>query len=405
MAKNKKLRGMIYLAFAFLVFAALSISQSNLPLAEAKRGKGSTTQKQLETRKKECAAQLEKIRGMLKEVREQKADMQEVVQKVDADLDDAVETLNETKREEQVLIVQHERLKDDLDAATEDFKEHLSRYRVRVIAFYMNGDVSNLEILLRSKNFSDFISRMHYLRLLADRDKQVLQELRDKRKAIETKKQAVARKKQEVAINVEMQTLDKVQIQSILEEKRSALGEIEKNEDLLIQQEQQLELEINQIQKDIQRMIEEAIKLSKSKTLAPTFSGSFNNPMCDGSWHVTSGYGPRKRPKSGASAFHKGIDLRAGYGQNICAVASGTVIFAGYKGGYGNTVMIAHSRDLVTLYGHGKGFPGGIRKGATVKQGDVILFADSTGTSTGNHLHFSVFKNSVASNPMNYFNR
>ena len=360
--------------------------------------------KELERQKKNNRAQLAQIRSELKKLRMRKGDMQKIVAQVDREVDQATSRLNQIRREEAIIRAQHERLASELEIASEDFREHRDRYRIRLVAYYKAGDVSYLEILLQSSNFSDFISRMHYLRVLASRDKAMVSELRDKRDTLDLKKTAVAKKQQEVAINREMQELEAAQIKSIQEEKRRQLKAIEADEDALEARERILEQETARIEKQIDRMIAEAMRKSGgAKNLAPTFSGSFGNPMCNGSWRVTSNWGPRRSPTRGASSWHKGIDLGAGYGQSICSVAAGTVIFVGRKGGYGKTVMVAHSRDLVTLYAHGQGFPAGMASGVTVRKGQVIMYADSTGVSTGNHLHFSVFKNNVAVNPMNYF--
>jgi len=94
--------------------------------------------------------------------------------------------------------------------------------------------------------------------------------------------------------------------------------------------------------------------------------------------------------------------MAAPKGTTIMAAANGVVIFAGYSNGFGNTVMIKHSSEITTLYGHIR--EGGIKVsvGQSVSKGQKIAEVGSTGRSTGNHVHFTVYKNDVAVNPMPY---
>lgn len=92
---------------------------------------------------------------------------------------------------------------------------------------------------------------------------------------------------------------------------------------------------------------------------------------------------------------HHGIDYAAPYGTPVYAVADGEVIFAGWKGGYGNFVKIKHKNGYITGYGHLRRIASFIRKGKRVKQGEIIGFVGSTGLSTGPHLHFELTKNGI----------
>jgi len=98
--------------------------------------------------------------------------------------------------------------------------------------------------------------------------------------------------------------------------------------------------------------------------------------------------------------LHTGIDIAAPSGAKIVAAGAGTVIFAGYNGGYGNCTMIDHGNGLVTLYGHQKRIV--VSKGARVSAGTTIGYVGSTGMSTGAHLHFEVRVNGTPTNPQNY---
>ena len=109
---------------------------------------------------------------------------------------------------------------------------------------------------------------------------------------------------------------------------------------------------------------------------------------------LSSGYGMRH------GRMHQGIDLTRDRGKNIVAAASGVVIFAGNKKGFGKTIIIDHGDGMNTLYAHSEKLY--VSKGDTVKQGDLISKMGSTGKSTGIHLHFEVRKNGQPQNPLRY---
>lgn len=103
---------------------------------------------------------------------------------------------------------------------------------------------------------------------------------------------------------------------------------------------------------------------------------------------VTSEYGWRLHPRDRVWRLHSGMDYAADFGEPVRAAAIGKVVFAGWKGGYGNTVIIAHGNDLESLYAHNEKLL--VKVGAKVGPGTVIAEAGSTGNSTGPHIHFEL---------------
>jgi len=115
---------------------------------------------------------------------------------------------------------------------------------------------------------------------------------------------------------------------------------------------------------------------------------------------ITSGFGNRRDPIIGKSAFHAGIDLSLKTGTPVYAAGSGTVIRAGRNGGYGNLVEIRHSNGLTTRYAHLSRIY--VKKGQKIVAGTKIAASGSTGRSTGPHLHYEVRHDKKAVNPMTY---
>lgn len=112
---------------------------------------------------------------------------------------------------------------------------------------------------------------------------------------------------------------------------------------------------------------------------------------------ISSGFGYRRDPFTGAGAMHAGLDFRGPVGAPIYAAAKGRIIFAGVKSGYGNCIEISHGNGLVTRYAHMSAFRA--RVGQDVAAGTVIGAIGNTGRSTGPHLHFEVRINDRAVNP------
>ncbi len=112
---------------------------------------------------------------------------------------------------------------------------------------------------------------------------------------------------------------------------------------------------------------------------------------------ISSGFGYRRDPFTGAGAMHAGLDFRGPIGSPIHAAAKGVISFVGQKSGYGNCIEVSHGSGLMTRYAHMSAFHA--RLGQEVAAGDVIGAIGSTGRSTGPHLHFEVRINDRAVNP------
>lgn len=121
--------------------------------------------------------------------------------------------------------------------------------------------------------------------------------------------------------------------------------------------------------------------------LVYTGNGIFAWPV-PSSNRITSDYGWRSSPIFGGSEFHKGIDIGASGGAAIVAADSGVVLLSYYSSSFGNTVVVNHGSDIMTLYAHMSSRA--VSAGQTVARGQTLGGVGSTGWSTGNHLHFQV---------------
>lgn len=105
---------------------------------------------------------------------------------------------------------------------------------------------------------------------------------------------------------------------------------------------------------------------------------------------ITSGVGMRIDPIDGVLRHHNGIDIAVPEGTPVKAVADGSVIYSGLRSGYGWTVLLEHAGGMITLHGHNS--RNMVEQGQTVKKGETIALAGSTGRSTGPHVHFEAWQ-------------
>jgi murein DD-endopeptidase MepM/ murein hydrolase activator NlpD len=119
-----------------------------------------------------------------------------------------------------------------------------------------------------------------------------------------------------------------------------------------------------------------------------------------GGFDRSSGFGARVDPFTRRYAFHPGIDFAGPWGSLVWATAPGKVVFAGYRGGYGNMVEIDHGYGLHTRYGHLSKIT--VRNGARIDKGGNLGRIGSTGRSTGPHVHYEVWYDNVLKNPNNF---
>ncbi len=126
---------------------------------------------------------------------------------------------------------------------------------------------------------------------------------------------------------------------------------------------------------------------------------AFIDPVDTGFY--TSMFGERVNPIFGEGyEFHNGIDIATHHGTPIKSVRDGIVFFTGWRDGYGNTIIVQHYDGYTTFYAHcAKMF---VKEGQWIKQGEVIGSVGSTGRSTGNHLHYTVYRHGQTLNPIKY---
>ncbi|MGE5418000.1 MAG: murein hydrolase activator EnvC family protein [Acidobacteriota bacterium] len=306
--------------------------------------------------------------------------------------------VNKTQKEIKTLTNKENQVQNHIELTAKDISKSENHLAVRtqvlksrLVRVYQAGDVSYLEVLLSSSSFTDLLTRWDYLNEIFLQDRSLINMITAERNTLKKKKVDLQVTKQNLQ-NIKSEKKEKQQVlEQKTDEKKVTLESIEKQRKLYEKALRELEEDSQQIEKIIQRL-----QSSSGKALG---TGHMGWP-CPGRYNITSDYGMRFHPILHQYRMHTGVDIGAPYGAKIVAADSGTVIYRGYMGGYGNVIIIDHGKGTSTLYAHQSSFSVG--SGANVVKGQQIGKVGSTGWSTGPHLHFEVRRNGTPVNPHGY---
>ncbi len=253
------------------------------------------------------------------------------------------------------------------------------------------------DMLLKSQNLNEFLDRRRHMKLLYQADHKILVSLQAESNRINQQKIQVETQKNQIALITQQLLAQKTQYEAQLTAQQQLMERLKTDKQALEAAQGQLAID----SRNISILIRREVSASNKATFPHTGVFSNGSLMFPSEAEITSGFGWRRHPILHSLRFHAGIDFGASYGSTVRAAEGGKVIFAGWYGGYGNTVIINHGGGITTLYGHTSKLY--VSQGKTVQPGDAIAAVGSTGLSTGPHLHFEVRKDGEPVDPMAYF--
>ena len=315
------------------------------------------------------------------------------------ELETLSQEISDKQAEVQLLELQEIELNkyiNDTESKLSDLKEKYNlqdeALKTRLFTMYKFGKVKYLDVLLHSRNLSEFLSNYYYIEMIAQTDTNLLKAVEEKRDEIQKLMNELEDHKKQISSSRE----EKEKIQIALSNMK-----IIKDKKVTELNEKELELhdELEIYRAQVQQVENEIKKLALLSVNSNYVGGTMSWPV-PGYTRVSSAFGMRTHPITGVYKLHTGMDIAAPMGASFVASNEGIVVKAEMNGAYGNMVMVDHGGGVSTLYAHGSQIL--VKVGQTVKKGDEVLKVGSTGYSTGPHAHFEIRINGQYVNPIDY---
>ncbi len=272
----------------------------------------------------------------------------------------------------------------------------------RLVSIYEGEDPTTLDVVLEASSFSEALDQIDYLKSIAAQDRTVVRHVtgaRDHMKALKARTGKTKERVTAITRVVQIRTDQQRAVRDRLLASQEGLSAARSTKrDNLTEAHEDAEQYEGKAEDLLKVSAQLAARINSAQSVTYSSSSSDSSPSASGlvwpvSGPVVSGYGWRW------GRMHEGIDIAAGYGTPIRASAAGTVIYAGWMGGYGNLIIIDHGGGLATAYAHQSSFAVG---GGSVSQGQTIGYVGCTGHCFGPHVHFEVRSNGAAVDPLGY---
>lgn len=338
------------------------------------------------------------LSDQLQEARDAQAELEKQIESIQSDKSKALEEKalldrqNDKLRSEISLLQQQsDETQTRITELTQKEQEQYELFCRQVREEEERGTVSYWSVLFKASSFTDLLARMDFVNEVMDYDRQVISDLQTTRRQLTEDKAALEQQKSELESS-------QTKLQQQVDAASTLIREYEETE-------AGHQAMLDEAAEDEAR-IQALIRQQQSGGSSGGGGSSGSNSGVDGYiWPtnntrvVTSPYGERWCPFHGYES-HNGADIDAARGSAVLAAKSGRVIQAGWNGGYGISVMIAHDDGITTLYGHMDGCS--VSVGQTVSQGETIGICGNTGNSSGAHIHYTMYKNGGTIDPLPY---
>lgn len=338
------------------------------------------------------------LSDQLQEARDAQAELEKQIEAIQSDKSKALEEKalldrqnDKLRAEISLLQQQSDETQTRITELTQKEQEQYELFCRQVREEEERGTVSYWSVLFKASSFTDLLARMDFVNEVMDYDRQVISDLQTTRRQLTEDKAALEQQKSEMESS-------QTKLQQQVDAASTLIREYEETE-------AGHQAMLDEAAEDEAR-IQALIRQQQSGGSSGGGGGSGSNSGVDGYiWPtnntrvVTSPYGERWCPFHGYES-HNGADIDAARGSAVLAAKSGRVIQAGWNGGYGISVMIAHDDGITTLYGHMDGCS--VSVGQTVSQGETIGICGNTGNSSGAHIHYTMYKNGGTIDPLPY---
>lgn len=347
---------------------------------------------ELQEQSNQLTQALDESNNRLQAVQEQLSTNMQELQDLDNQIAQSQEELNTINTDINDLMNQIKENEEKLSKTQAEFDKIQGLLDARIVKMYETPKFEFLQVILASKNVTEMLSTYYAMKELAEYDKQLLDTVKKQKEDIETTKKILAEKKKQVVTNKQSQ---QKKAQVLANTKKMRQYYISK----LSTEEQELQAKIDEYNGQV-NAIEAEIKLMALNSISADYIGGAMTWPIPGYTTITSEYGMRVHPITGAYKLHTGTDIGAPMGADFVSAAKGVVVKATYNAAYGNMVIIDHGGGVQTLYAHGSEIL--VQVGQEVEAGTPVLKVGTTGYSTGPHAHFEIRINGQTVNPLEY---
>ncbi len=336
----------------------------------------------------------------IESIKDLKEDEEEYVKALDGKLEEYALELYNLGLDIATKEAEIEQAELDIDKAEEDIALQYADMKLRIQYMYENGEISDLQMIFDSENMADMLNRAEYINKITEYDRDMLIKLKNTKEALELTKAELESQREEL-LTLKADAEDRyASTEALIADKETVIQTYEGHIN-------ESEMSAEEIQKEIEeqeKLIAELEEIERQRELANTqimYDGGKMMWPLPGYTKLSDDYGMRNDPFGGpGQKMHNGIDIPAPSGTPIIAAYDGQVAWSYYNWSAGNWVGIDHGDGLYTVYMHMSAML--VSEGQYVKKGDVIGLVGTTGSSTGNHLHFAVRLDGSYVNPHNY---
>ena len=314
--------------------------------------------------------------------------------------------LRKLQRRKQALGAQLEVTRANLERSIATLEAQRARLRARLRGMYMTGPARELEYLLSTSSFAQLVTRWDFLNMVAQQDRILLEDVREQKEAVEADQHALESNLTEVQVNAQKTTKESAKLSQLRQQKATTVKSIQSERQAYEAAATELERTARRIQSLLaqleRRRREEAEKARTEGRNPQPYSGDFARGLGQLEWpvrgEVVTRFGIETHPRFGTQIRNDGIDIAAGIGTPVKAVAKGRVDFANddYEG-MGGMIVLNHGDGFFTLYGHLDAVL--VSSGQEVLPGATIGRVGDAGSLKGPILHFEVRKGSSPQNP------
>jgi murein DD-endopeptidase MepM/ murein hydrolase activator NlpD len=330
--------------------------------------------------------QLEQLEGA---ARDRLEGLQQNVQMTDLQIQQAQDKLRQAQDSLATL-------ETEFQTSSQNYQARLDSTVARLRFLQRRRPESTWAMLLDSPNLNQFLNRRQQLQRVYQADQTLLRGLKAENDRIKAQKGQIEFQVAEIQYLQQQLQQQQVAFTNQAQQQQQVVNQISQDRQAMEAAEAQLQRDSESITAMIRQRLAYVPPRNPGDVVIEG-NGILGLPVRA---PITSHYGWRTHPILGTSRLHAGTDFGADTGTPIRAAGAGTVIYAGWQGGYGSTVIINHGQGMTTLYGHCSQIY--VRDGQTVQKGEVVAAVGSTGMSTGPHLHFEVRINGEPQNPLAY---